>query len=146
MLSKKIKELFNQKGSVSLTKEEKQKYIEALVDLNIPLSSIFAEFNLSTIGPTFNGRKREIYNVCWFKIYSNDLDYAIESARNILKIPEKYLPLDSFEGEGGFFYNKETGEVVELELGEKLINFQKGIIDTKWNNINEFLEWYFELN
>ena len=145
MLSEKIKQLFRQKGYISLTEEEKQEYTNALVDLNIPLNSAFAEFNLLTIGPTFNGRKNELYNVCWFKIYSNDLDYAIESAQNVLKIPEEYIPLDSFEAEGGFFYNRKTGEVLELELGQKLIDFQNGKLQPQWKDFNDFLEWYFEL-
>ena len=37
MLSEKIKELFRQKGYISLTEEEKQEYINALIDLNISL-------------------------------------------------------------------------------------------------------------
>jgi hypothetical protein len=145
MLSGKIRELFSQKGYTPLTEEEKQKYTNALIDLGISLDSTFAEFNLSTLGPTFNGRGYELYNVCWFKIYSDDLDYAIESAVNILKLPNEYIPLDSFEAEGGFFYNKITEEVIELELGEKLVAFHKGNLKPQWKDFNSFLEWFFEL-
>ena len=38
------------------------------------------------------------------------------SRQAVLGIPSEYLPLDSFEGEGGFFYNRNTGEVLEIEL------------------------------
>lgn len=145
MLSGKIRELFSRKGYIPLTEEEKQKYTNALIDLGISLDSTFAEFNLSTFGPTFNERGYELYNVCWFKIYSDDLDYAIESAVNILKLPNEYIPLDSFEAEGGFFYNRKTGEVLELELGQKLIDFQDGKIQPQWKDFNTFLEWFFEL-
>lgn len=85
-----------------------------------------------------------MYNVCWFKIYSDDLDYAIESAVNILKLPNEYIPLDSFEAEG-VFYNRRTGEVLELELGQKLIDFQKGKLKPQWKDFNTFLECFFEL-
>ena len=145
MLSEKIKLLFIQKGFIPLTEEERQEYTNVLIDLNIPLDSIFAEFNLATCGPTFSGRGNELYNVCWFKLYSDDLDYAIESARNILKIPDEYIPLDSFEAEGGFFYNRKTGEVLELELGQKLVDFQNGQLQPQWKDFNSFLECFFEL-
>ena len=48
MLSEKIKLLFIQKGFIPLTEEERQEYTNVLIDLNIPLDSIFAEFNLAT--------------------------------------------------------------------------------------------------
>ena len=145
MLSEKIKQLFRQKGYISLTEEEKQEYTNALIDLNISLKSAFADFNLETYGPTFSGRGIELYNVCWFKIYSDDLDYGIESAHNVLKLPNEYIPLDSFEGEGGFFYNRKTEEVLELELGQKLIDFQSGKLQPQWKDFNSFLEWFFEI-
>lgn len=56
-------------------------------------------------------------------------------------MPKQYIPLDSFEGEEGFFYNIKTGEIISFKLGEELSNLQP-----QWNNFNEFLEWYFELN
>ena len=49
MLSEKIKLLFIQKGFIPLTEEERQEYTNVLIDLNIPLDSIFAEFNLATL-------------------------------------------------------------------------------------------------
>lgn len=142
MLSNKVIEYLNKQGVYS-EKEDKE-YKEALVDLKIDLNSDFALFNLNTTEITFRGRCSEIYNVCWFKIYTNDLTYEIER-QAMLKIPTEYLPLDSFEGEGGFFYNRKTGEVLEIELGEKLINFQNGKLSPQWKDFNSFLEWYFEL-
>jgi hypothetical protein len=145
MLSEKVIKFIKNKGYISITEEEKKEYTEALIDLNIQLNTSFSEFNLLTAGPTYKGRKYELYNVCWFKIYSDDLEYGIESARNILKLPEEYLPLDSFEGEGGFFYNKRTGEVLEIELGKKLNDFHSGKLSPQWKDFNSFLEWYFEI-
>ncbi len=120
-------------------------YANSLKDLDIDLKSEFAEFFLHVEdSTTFYNRGREIYQVCWFAI-NTDYSLNINSSHKALKLPKEYIPLDSFEAENGFFYNRKTGEVIELELGEKLINFQKGIIDTKWNSFNDFLEWYFDL-
>ena len=65
--------------------------------------------------------------------------------QSALNLPKEYIPLDSFEGEGGFFYNRKTGEVLELELGQKLIDFQNGQLKPQWKDFNSFLEWFFEL-
>lgn len=142
MLSNKIIEYLKQQGIYS--EKEDEEYKEALINLGIDLNSDFAFFNLHTTEVTFLGRLSEMYNVCWFKIYSNDLDYGIEN-QACLGIPSEYLPLDSFEAEGDFFYNRKTGEVLEIELGEKLINFQNGKLLPQWKDFNSFLEWYFEL-
>ena len=87
----------------------------------------------------------ELYNVCWFKIYSNDLDYAIESAHGVLQLPDEYLPLDNFEAEEGFFYNRNTEEVLKLSIGPDLEDFQSGKLHPQWKDFNSFLEWFFEV-
>jgi len=145
MLSHKITNLFEQRGYLPLTEEEKENYTKALISLGIPLNSVFAAFNLSTIGLTFAERGYELYNVCWFKIYSEDLDYAIENASKIFLLPEEYLPLDSFEAESGFFYNCNTGEVLHLQLGQTLFDFQNNKLKPQWKDFNTFLEWFFNV-
>ena len=40
---------------------------------------------------------------------------------------------------------KANYEVIEIELGEKLINFQNGKLLPQWKDFNSFLEWYFKL-
>jgi len=85
--------------------------------------------------PTFYGRHQELYQICWFAINTN-YDLAITFAHDALELPNEYIPLDSFEGEGGFFYNRSTGEVLEIELGQKLIDF---------HDFNSFVEWFFEI-
>ncbi len=108
-LSDKVRAFFDEKGYVSLNPGERNDYEGILKDFGIPLDSEFAAFNLATIGPSFYSRGYELYNVCWFTKYSDDLEYAIDSAREDLGLPEEYLPLDSFEAESGFFYNRKTG-------------------------------------
>ena len=118
-----------------------EEYSNVLLDLNISLETDFSQFYLhAEDGPTFYSRGYELYQICWFSINSHyDLD--IKRTHEILKMPKQYIPLDSFEGEEGFFYNIKTGEIISFKLGEELSYLQP-----QWNNFNEFLEWYFELN
>ena len=143
MLSEKIKTFCKEKGwwNDDYTVE----YADALRKLNIDLTTDFATFFLHVEdSPTFYGRHQELYQICWFAINTN-YELAITSAHNALELPNEYIPLDSFEGEGGFFYNRSTGAVLEIELGQKLINFQKGELQPQWHDFNSFVEWFFEI-
>ena len=142
MLSKAIINYLKE-NNFYLEKEEKN-YTKALLDLGINLNSDLAYFCLHTTEMSFKGRIGSIDNICWYLIYST---YAqrIESLQYFLGLPKEYIPLDSFETEGGFFYNRKTEEVLELELGQKLIDFQNGKLQPQWQSFNSFLEWFFEL-
>ena len=143
MLSEKIKTFCKEKGwwNDDYTVE----YANALRKLNIDLTTDFATFFLHVEdSPTFYGRHQELYQICWFAINTN-YELAITFAHDALELPNEYIPLDSFEGEGGFFYNRSTGEVLEIELGQKLIDFQKGELQPQWHDFNSFVEWFFEI-
>lgn len=143
MLSEKFKTFCKEKGwwNDDYTVE----YADALRKLNIDLTTDFATFFLHVEdSPTFYGRHQELYQICWFAINTN-YELAITFAHNALELPNEYIPLDSFEGEGGFFYNRSTGEVLEIELGQKLIDFQKGELQPQWHDFNSFVEWFFEI-
>ena len=143
MLSEKIKTFCKEKGwwNDDYTVE----YADALMKLNIDLTTDFATFFLHVEdSPTFYGRHQELYQICWFAINTN-YELAITFAHNALELPNEYIPLDSFEGEGGFFYNRSTEEVLEIELGQKLIDFQKGELQPQWHDFNSFAEWFFEI-
>lgn len=143
MLSEKIKTFCKEKGwwNDDYTVE----YADALRKLNIDLTSDFATFFLHVEdSPTFYGRHQELYQICWFAINTN-YELAITFAHDALELPNEYIPLDSFEGEGGFFYNRSTGAVLEIELGQKLIDFQKGELQPQWHDFNSFVEWFFEI-
>ena len=143
MLSEKIKTLCKEKGwwNDDYTVE----YADALRKLNIDLTTDFATFFLHVEdSPTFYGRHQELYQICWFAINTN-YELAITFAHDALELPNEYIPLDSFEGEGGFFYNRSTGAVLEIELGQKLIDFQKGELQPQWYDFNSFVEWFFEI-
>lgn len=143
MISEKIKTFCKEKGWWN--DDYTQEYADALRKLNIDLTSDFATFFLHVENsPTFYGRHQELYQICWFAINTN-YELAITFAHDALELPNEYIPLDSFEGEGGFFYNRSTGAVLEIELGQKLIDFQKGELQPQWHDFNSFVEWFFEI-
>ncbi|RKW56048.1 MAG: hypothetical protein D8H98_14605 [Prevotella sp.] len=143
MLSEKIKTFCKEKGWWN--DDYTQEYADALRKLNIDLTTDFATFFLHVEdSPTFYGRHQELYQICWFAINTN-YELAITFAHDTLELPNEYIPLDSFEGEGGFFYNRSTGAVLEIELGQKLIDFQKGELQPQWHDFNSFVEWFFEI-
>ncbi|WP_220091919.1 hypothetical protein [Burkholderia cepacia] len=120
-------------------------YQDALSRIGIDIASDFSQFYLHVEdGPTFVSKNGEIYQICWFL---NNSDYAgrLRMTREALKIPEPYIPLDSFSGERGYFYNTETGEVFELGLGDSLKQFLSGSLNPRWGGFNEFIEWFFDI-
>ncbi|WP_145409644.1 hypothetical protein [Paenibacillus xylanexedens] len=120
-------------------------YEEALRKLGIDLESDFAQFYLhAEDGPTFYSRNQELYQICWFMVNTVYME-DITAAQLTLGLPEAYIPLDSFEGEGGFFYNRLTGEVILVELGESIERFLRGESTPQWADFSAFLEWYFVL-
>ncbi|WP_445480528.1 hypothetical protein ACULLL_10395 [Lysinibacillus irui] len=123
-----------------------EEYKEALVKLDIDLGSDFATFYLhAEDGPTFFSRRREIYQICWFMINTSDYLLGMKRTHVVLNLPEDYIPLDNFDGEFGFFYNKNTDEVLGLGLGQQMEDFFAGKLTSQWKSFNSFLEWYFEL-
>lgn len=44
------------------------------------------------------------------------------------------------------FYNIITGEVIDLSLGQDLIDFAQGKLKPQWSNFNQFVEIYFDLS
>ena len=143
MLSEKIKNYLIDSEFYDGTEDET--YQKVMSDLGIDLQRPFAQFHIYTNQVTFLGKRAELYNVCWFAINSTYYQ-QMESMRSIFKLPEEYIPLDSFEGEGGFFYNRNTGEVLELTLGKVYEDFQQGKLKPQWPDFNTFLEWFFDLS
>lgn len=122
-------------------------YKNALAQLGVDMSSDFAQFYLhAEDGPTFISKNREIYQICWFLINSSDYKWSMKRTQETLKLPQEYLPLDNFQGDYGFFYNKNTGEVLRLGLGDEWHSFFAGTLKPQWPDFNAFLEWYFDLD
>lgn len=144
MISNKLIEFFKQKGW--WYEDPSADYETELRQLGIDLSSDFAQFYLHVEdGPTFLYRGKEIYHICWFSKNTN-FNLGLQRTRETLGLPHDFIPLDSFEGESGFFYNKTTGEVLSVSLGSELSEFKQGALRPQWSNFNDFLEYYFDLN
>lgn len=144
MLSKKIKLMSQSRGW--WYDDITQEYSDALLSLGIDLSSDFAQFYLHVEdGVTFHSRNHEIYQICWFVINSS---YQLDLKRTyeILKIPSEYIPLDGFKSEGGYFYNKKTGEVLFINVGDTLTKYLQGKLKSQWGDFNSFIEWFFDLD
>lgn len=143
MISNKIVDFCKQKGW--WYDDASADYEAELKKVGIDVASDIGQFYLhAEDGPTFMSGGKEIYQLCWF-IKNTNFDLALKRAHEVLEIPDEYIPLDSFEGECGFFYNKISGEVIELSLGESLSNFKSGRLSPQWLSFNGFLESFFEL-
>lgn len=116
-------------------------YKEALTKLEVDMNSEFIEFYLHVEDlPTFSSNNSEIYQMGWFLVNTDIFTYMF-NVNISLGMSLDYIPLDAFEGEGGYFYNKSTGRVVEIQVG---VNDNLPI--KTWNSFNEFLEYFFDIN
>ena len=113
--------------------------------MRFDISSDFSQFYLHVEdGPTFTSKNGEIYQFCWF-LKNSDYNSRLSMTREVLKIPEPYIPLDSFSGERGYFYNTETGGVFDIGLGDSLRKFIEGVREPRWASFNDFVEWFFDI-
>ena len=128
MLSEKIIAFCKEKGW--WYDELLPEYAEALKSLDIDLNSDFATFYLHVEdSPTFYSRHQALYQICWFVI-NTPYDISLSFTHAALELPEEYIPLDS----------------LEIEVGQKLIDFRNGKLSPQWSNFNAFIEWFFELD
>ena len=106
MLSEKVKEMVEDQDWCYV--ELPQSYTDALQSIGIDLQTTFATFYLHLAdGSTFYSRNEELYQICWF-ILNTDYQRSLDMAHQSLKLPQEYIPLNAFEGEGGYFYNRKT--------------------------------------
>lgn len=138
MLSQKVKEHLKNQGW--WFEDASKDYKNELSKLDIKQPSDICQFySHAEDGSTFYSRKKEIYQLGWFILNSNyELD--LKRSHDSIGLSEKYIPLDSFEGESGFFYNKETGEVVQLTLGQELEAFLASNFKPQWGDFNSFIQ------
>lgn len=143
MLSDKLIDFFKRQGW--WYPDASADYALELEHLNVDAGSQFGQFCLHVEdGPTFMWRGREVMQVCWFSKNTN-YELALAFTHQTLGLPSDYLPLDSFEGESGYFYNRATGEVLNLSSGSQLDDFRQGKLAPQWASFNAFLEQYFEV-
>ncbi|UFH48484.1 hypothetical protein [Pseudomonas sp. KNUC1026] len=141
MLSEKLKNHLKARGW--WFDDESQEYELELLKLGIPKHTDFGEFYLhAEDGPSFLSGGKEIHHICWFSRNTN-FSLALQHAEALLGTTDEYIPLDSFEAESGYFYNKRTEEVFEITLGANLADFHNGNLKARWESFNSFLEDYF---
>ena len=119
-----------------------EEYISAIRDLDIdPNSTIGQFYSHAEDGPTFTSKGVVLYHICWFLLFSTyELD--ILRASDGLGLPKEFIPLDSFDGEVGFFYNKQSEEVFQFSLNRSPENTMQLTTIAKWDTFNLFLDWY----
>lgn len=119
-----------------------EEYISAIRDLDIdPNSTIGQFYSHAEDGPTFTSKGVVLYHIYWFLLFSTyELD--ILRASDGLGLPKEFIPLDSFEGEVGFFYNKQSEEVFQFSLNRSPENTMQLTTIAKWDTFNLFLDWY----
>ena len=119
-----------------------EEYISAIRDLGIDPNSTIGQFYIHTEdGPTFTSKGVVLYHICWFLLF---LIYELDILRasDGLGLPKEFIPLDSFEGEVGFFYNKQSEEVFQFSLNRSPENTMQLTTIAKWATFDLFLDWY----
>ncbi|TDV58516.1 hypothetical protein [Pseudomonas sp. LP_7_YM] len=143
MISKKVVDYCKQNGW--WYDDASADYEVELKKIGMDISSDISQFYLhAEDGPTFMRGGKEIYQLCWF-LKNTNFDLALKRTHETLEMPLDYIPLDSFEGEHGYFYNKTSGEVIELSLGDSMGNFKSGKLSPQWSCFSDFLESFFEM-
>ena len=90
---------------------------------------------------TFISKGVVLYHICWFLLFST---YELDILRTSdgLGLSKEFIPLDSFEGEVVFFYNKKTEEVFQFSLNRSTENTTLLATIAKWDTFDLFLDWY----
>jgi hypothetical protein len=116
---------------------------EVLAQLGVDPDSAFGDFCAHGTEASYIGAGgQEIDDIIWMAQNSGYLE-GRESMLGALGLPADLLPLDAFEGGGGFFYSTANGGVYEIELGEKLQRVVAGDATPDWPNFEAFLSWFF---
>ncbi|WP_411348107.1 hypothetical protein [Paenibacillus sp. WLX2291] len=126
--------------------EAHQPYGEALRELGLAeTDEVFIFFTHAEDGPTFHSARGEMYHWGWFMLHSDDVKLSMIRMQE-LGIDDEYIPLNSFAGDGGHFYNRRTGQVLYLQAGELLQQYLAGQVQPQWETFAAYLGWYFQLN
>ncbi|QPQ35191.1 hypothetical protein [Lysinibacillus sp. JNUCC-52] len=147
MLNDKVRKFLLNKGW--LVTDDDKEYDSVISNLAIPYNSSFADFQRYTTECTFSTTKGpELINICWFSIYSGDfkaLTNSLWKKRPGGNLPQNYIPFSNRSGDSILLYDKINQGIYyvnELEISELI----KGKFNPQWDDFNEFLEWYFDIN
>lgn len=145
MLSNKIKNYLEENADLVLP-ENQIKYKKKLEELNFKesINLSFIDFMVK-YSDEYYGEEGLIFDVM-----NDDLmDYKNGISKHLIDnygVSEKYVSLFNLETDDYLLYNKEDDSVklIEAQNMKELSNDE--YYDEKWDNFNEFLEHFFELN
>jgi len=104
------------------------------VDINED-SDFYYFFSHAEEGVEFSSRHGRLFQIGWHLINTSYLEDSASLCK-ALNLPDTWLSLDGFEGEGGFFYDKQSGGVSYFAFSKKRMEFA---------GFSEFLEYFFEI-
>lgn len=125
-----IEKIFNEESNIELVQRD-------LDNLGINKTSAFFEF-YSEVGFPSKGKGEELYTIDQIVENMDRDSYSDEYP----EIGKRYLQFTSIEGEGSYFYDKETDAVYDVNWGEEA-DMISGKKKPWFNSFYEFLEWYY---
>ena len=119
-------------------------YLSVLDQMGVERDSEFGEFYLHAEGiPNFVSAHGELLQVCWAALNTRYIEDT-KKLQDTLGLPSSFIALDSFEGGSGYFYDRLSKGVYEVELGAKLSAIKNGCLPD-WQSFSHFLEFFFEI-
>jgi hypothetical protein len=104
-----------------------------LDDASIPADSALAHFYLHHGAASCRG---------WYDLNEPDaITDATQYARDEWGVPEGYIALSGFEGDGVVLYALETGAVYDVERGDRLEQFLGGFLPPIATSFEGYLRW-----
>ena len=116
----------------------KKEATEALETLGINPKTSFYDFYARFKGVFDSAKGEEIYAL-------DEIIEEAESGFHSIEYPEigkRYLQITSIEGEGSYFYDKETDAVYNVNWGEEA-DMISGKKKPWFTSFYDFLEWYY---
>jgi len=135
----KFQKLYGEKyvNSLILTQDKAKKVLDEL-NVNKVKNQIFYEFYLSRSSEPDNNYKDLLYGLS--EIYENYKNSFWKD--QYPNLTDRYLQISSIEGEGSYFYDKETDAVYDVNWNE-MNNFVEGNLKPMFSSFYDFLEWYY---
>ena len=101
-------------------------------------SDFFIFYSHLNTGTGVDVKDIELLGLIWHLINTNYYQNS-KYRRTALNMPENFIFLDSFEGEGGYIYNSLSGEVIDYDTASP--NPDK--INRRWVEFSAFLAYLF---
>lgn len=133
-----ISQIEKQAGNIQ--REDKVSATIALKNLNIPLTSEFAEIykNYRPANFTSSTSNEYILDVC---VPTEQILGATEFIHETWELPERLICFTSLQGEGGYLFDIETGGIFDFDLTD-YEDFISGKIPPRWSSFYEFIKWF----